>query len=194
MDLWFSFRSPYSYLALERVTDVLAALPVELKLRPVPPMVDRGLAMPRVKRMYIADDAKREADRLGIAFGKICEPHGNAVPHCLAIAKWAIDRGAGLAFARSALRGIWSEAADLSEYVDLRRIVERAELPWDDAKAALADATAPAWAAANAADLAVIGLWGVPSFRVGDVVMWGQDRLELIADRLRRHIAAAPAA
>jgi len=38
----------------------------------------------------------------------------------------------------------------------------------------------------------VYGLWGVPSFKVGDFVGWGQDRLPLLADRLRRHFAVRP--
>jgi 2-hydroxychromene-2-carboxylate isomerase len=191
MDMWFSFRSPYSYLALERITDVIGSAPVELRLRPVPPMVERGLQVPRIKRFYIVQDAKREADRLGIAFGNLCDPLGAAVTNCLAIEKWAIAEGRGLAFARSATRGIWTEAMDLADYVDLRRVVERAELPWDGARAALADPDVGSWTTTNAADLAVISLWGVPSFRVGDLVTWGQDRLDLIADRLRRHAAAA---
>jgi 2-hydroxychromene-2-carboxylate isomerase len=45
-------------------------------------------------------------------------------------------------------------------------------------------------AQANAADLAVYGLWGVPSIRCGEFVAWGQDRLALFADRLRRHALA----
>jgi 2-hydroxychromene-2-carboxylate isomerase len=192
LDMWFSFRSPYSYLALERISEVLSGsgATVELRLRPVAPMVERGLQVPRIKRLYIVEDAKREADRLGIPFGNLCDPLGKAVTHCLAIAKHAIAAGKGLAFARSAMRGICSEAMDLADYVDLRRVVERAEIGWDDARAALADPEAASWAAANAADLAVVGLWGVPSFRVGDLVMWGQDRLDLLADRLRRHVAA----
>jgi 2-hydroxychromene-2-carboxylate isomerase len=190
MDLWFSFRSPYSYLALERITDVIGSAPVEIRLRPVPPMVERGFQVPRIKRMYIVQDAKREADRLGIEFGYLCDPLGAAVTNCLAIEKWAIAEGKGLDFARSAMRGIWSEALDLASYVDLRTVVERAGLGWDGARAALADPEVGSWTTTNAADLAVISLWGVPSFRIGDLVTWGQDRLDLIADRLRRHAAA----
>jgi 2-hydroxychromene-2-carboxylate isomerase len=194
-EVWFSFRSPYSYLALEQIEAVLAPYQIPLVLRPIAPMVTRGLPLPAVKRMYIVHDAKREADRLGIAFGEICDPLGSGVDNCLAIAHWADQRGAGLAFARSAMRGIWSEARDVAEYVDLRHVVERAGLPWDDARAALEDTTAAMKSATtNAADLAVIGLWGVPSFRVGDFVAWGQDRLPQLADRLRRHALAVAAA
>ena len=195
-EMWFSFRSPYSYLALEQIEGVLAGSGLGLVLRPVLPMVARGMEMPSVKRMYIVRDAKREADRLGIPFGELCDPLGPGVDHCIAIARWAEQRGpaAALAFARSAMRGIWAEARDMAEYVDLRFVVERADLPWEEARAALADpAPAMKWAAANAKDLEVYGLWGVPSFRVGELVVWGQDRLPLLADRLRRHAALPPA-
>jgi 2-hydroxychromene-2-carboxylate isomerase len=186
-ELWFSFRSPYSYLALEQIEDVLAPYHIPLQLRPVLPMVTRGLPMPQVKRMYIVRDVKREADRLHIQFGEICDPLGKGVEHCIAIAYWANQRGRLLPFARSAMRAAWSEARDLAEYVDLRYVVERAELPWAEAREVLADPAATKWAQVNMTDLAVFGLWGVPSFKVGDFVAWGQDRLPVLADRLRRN-------
>jgi len=154
-------------------------------------MVARGLPVPTVKRMYIVHDAKREADRLGIPFGELCDPLGAGVDNCLAIAHWAAARGQAMAFARSAMRGIWAEARDVSEYVDLRHIVERAGLPWEDARAALGSADAVKAAQTNATDLAVYNLWGVPSLRCGDFIAWGQDRLPLLADRLRRHALAS---
>jgi 2-hydroxychromene-2-carboxylate isomerase len=190
-EVWFSFRSPYSYLALQQIEAAIAPFGVPLVLRPVLPMLNRGMAMPTVKRMYIAYDAKREADRQGIPFGEICEPTGpGALENLLTLGMWADQRGALLPFAKSAMRGTWAEARDMAEYVDLRHVVERAGLPWEEAREALGSALqtdATKWAQANAADLAVIGLWGVPSFRCGDFVAWGQDRLPLLVDRLRRH-------
>ncbi len=193
-EMWFSFTSPYSYLALEQIEAVLAPYRVPLVLRPVEPMLARGLAMPQVKRLYIVRDAKREADRLGVPFGELCDSIEGA-NNCIAIASWAAQRGKDVAFARAAMRGIWTQARDLAEYVDLRAVVEAAGLSWTDARAALepsAMAAAIKQAGANAADLAVVGLWGVPSFRVGDFVAWGNDRLPLLADRLRRHALATP--
>jgi len=189
-EMWFSFRSPYSYLALEQIGGVLAPYHVPLELRPMLPMVTRGLPLPNVKRMYIVRDVKREADRLGIPFGEICDPIGKGVENCIAIAYWAKDRGRLFEFAKSAMKASWSEARDLSEYVDLKYVVERAELPWDEAREVLANPAATKWAQTNAADLAVFGLWGVPSFKVGDFIAWGQDRLPLLADRLRRNALA----
>ncbi|HEY0988489.1 MAG TPA: DsbA family protein [Kofleriaceae bacterium] len=189
-ELWFSFRSPYSYLALERIEAILAPHRVPLVLKPIAPMVARGMPVPGVKRLYIVRDVKREADRHGIPFGELCDPLGTGIDHCLAIAHWAAQRGELMAFARSAMRGIWAEARDVAEYVDLRHIVERAGLPWDEARAALGDPEAAKAAHASAAELAVYNLWGVPSLRCGDFIAWGQDRLDLLADRLRRHALA----
>jgi 2-hydroxychromene-2-carboxylate isomerase len=189
-ELWFSYRSPYSYLALERIEEVLAPYGVPLVLKPIAPMVTRGLPVPPVKRMYIVRDTKREADRLGIPFGELCDPLGKGIDNCLAIAHWAAKRGALMAFSRSAMRGIWAEALDVAEYVDLRHIVERAGLPWDEARAALGDPEAAKAALVYAGEMAVYSLWGVPSIRCGDFLGWGQDRLPLLADRLRRHALA----
>lgn len=193
IDFWFSFRSPYSYLALGRVAELAKRYPIEVRLRPVLPMVVRGLPVPTIKRLYIVRDAKREADRLGIPFGAVCDPLGKGVEHALAIAHHALRGPRGWDFVTAAARGAWAEARDLSDYGDLRQIVESAGLTWDEARAALADEGWRAWAQQNASDLTSVGLWGVPSFRVGDYVTWGQDRIEYLEDRLRRHFVATEA-
>ena len=190
IEVFWSFRSPYSYLALTGLERLARELPVDLVWKPVLPMVTRGLAVPRMKRLYIVRDAHREAERQGIPFGDICDPLGKGVDHAMAIAKLAIERGRGAELLGSIARGVWAEARDLTDYADLRGLVERAGLDWADARAALADEGWRVWAADHAADLNAAGLWGVPSFRVGDHTAWGQDRIDLLADRLRRHLAA----
>jgi len=192
VEFWYSFRSPYSYLVLDRLDQLRREFPIDLRIRPILPMVARGLPAVRTKVLYIARDAKREADRLGVPFGNVADPLGKGVEHALAISKLAIARGRGLEFLRSASTGSWAEARDLASYVDLRFVVERAGLDWNEAKAAIADESWRGWATDSAADLATIGLWGVPSFRAGEYVTWGQDRIEHLAERLRGHFAAPP--
>jgi 2-hydroxychromene-2-carboxylate isomerase len=145
-----------------------------------------------VKQLYIVRDAAREAQRLGIDFGSICDPLGQGVEHAIAIAHAAGPRM--LDFVRSAMRGSWAEARDLASYVDLRAVTERAGIDWDAAKAAIAGTAWREWAKTAADDLALAGLWGVPCFKIGDYATWGQDRIDFLEDRLRRHFAApAPA-
>ncbi len=188
MELYFSFRSPYSYLALERTFALADRYPIELTVRPVLPMVMRNLAVPPAKTLYIVRDAKREADRLGIRFGRICDPVGVGVERCLALHRHAREQGRERPLLLAAARGIWGEGRDVADDGDLAAIAAAAGLDWPAARAALAD---PGWRSEvedNRRALLDAGLWGVPSFRIGDYVTWGQDRLELIEDRIRRHL------
>jgi 2-hydroxychromene-2-carboxylate isomerase len=187
-DFWFSFRSPYSYIALMRLQETLGR-DIPVRLRPMMPMVSRGVPLARIKQNYILLDAAREAARHGLAFGNICDPLGKGIDHCMGIAKWAETRSAAdaMAFAQSAMRGIWTEARDMADYVDLKYVVERAGLPWEQAKTAALDPQTASWSIAAAADLAVFGLWGVPALRVGDLTVWGQDRFDLVKARLEQH-------
>ena len=59
-----SLRSPYTWLALDRIFQLAEYYQAELKLRFVLPMVMRGLPVPIEKRLYILLDSKREANRL----------------------------------------------------------------------------------------------------------------------------------
>lgn len=204
LEVWFSFRSPYSYLALEQLEQAVAGSSIPVVLRPIAPMVERGHTLIAAKRNYLLQDAKRQADRLGVPFGEVCDPLGKGVEACLAISHHLLRQAASpdegyralLAFARSAMRGIWAEARDVAQYVDLRAVCERAGLPWAEASRWVAEEreAGAKLAAANAADLTAIGLWGVPTFRVGDLWLWGQDRLPILTDRLRRHALAEAAA
>ncbi|MEZ4360857.1 MAG: DsbA family protein [Kofleriaceae bacterium] len=195
LEVWFSYRSPYSYLALEQLPSILARYPAPLILRPIAPMVQRGHALVTAKRNYLLADAKRQADRLGVPFGEIYDPLGGGVDRCLEISERLMgaddaDPAELLAFARSALRGVWAEGRALEEDAALRAVVERAGLPWHRVAGWLAEPTGAPRAANNALDLEAIGLWGVPAFRIGDLWLWGQDRLPLLEDRLRRHALA----
>jgi len=180
LDFWFSFRSPYSYIALERTL----ALPVEVRVRPVLPMVMRGHAVPLAKRLYIVKDTAREAARLGIPFGRICDPVGAGVERCLAVLRRAEADGRGPDFLLSAARGIWAEAIDVATDDGLATVAERAGLDAAAVREALADEAWRADVEANREALYAAGMWGVPSYRLGDYTVWGQDRIELLRRRL----------
>ncbi len=178
LDFYFSFRSPYSYLGLHQLAERVERWPVALRLRPVLPMVMRGLQVPTAKRMYIVTDAKREADRLGIEFGRLCDPIGPGIARCMQVFFHAAEpRGLGLAFSLSTLRGIWAEGRDVADLGDLKRISERVGISHNEVSEALQD---PHWemqVARNREDLSELELWGVPSFQMGEFSAWGQDRL-----------------
>lgn len=177
LELFYSFRSPYSYIALAAVRELCERQRVALRVRPVLPMVMRGLPVPTTKRMYIVKDAKREADRLGVPFGRICDPVGVGVERCLAVFPYADSVGKGLAFLEAAGRAVWAEAVDVARDEGLEAVVAAAGLDWAEAQLALADESWRDLAEDNRRALLEMGLWGVPTFRLGTLSTWGQDRI-----------------
>ncbi|MBU6407426.1 MAG: DsbA family protein [Alphaproteobacteria bacterium] len=186
VDFFLSFRSPYTYLAAERVKALAEHHGAELRLRFVLPMVMRGMQVPRSKSFYITSDTAREAWRLGVPFGRICDPVGRPVERGYSVLPWAIARGHGYAYCHAFMRAVWSQGVDAGEQSGLRRIVENAGLPWSEARSLIGNDDWRAEAEVNRQEMFGLGLWGVPSFRCRDVAVWGQDRLWAIEDALAK--------
>lgn len=189
LEFFFSFRSPYSYLAVPRVAQLVRHYQLDLKIRPVLPMVMRGLAVPAAKRFYILKDAAREADRLGIPFGRICDPVGAGVERCMAVWPLAEKAGKLQRFIEVASQAIWSRGICVATDAGLKSVVQDVGLSWPEVKAALSDDGWIASAQANRDDMMAAGSWGVPTFRLDDVTVWGQDRLPVIEKLLLQEIA-----
>lgn len=182
---WYlSFRSPYTGIVADRVKALADAHGAQLRLRFVLPMVMRGMKVPKQKGFYIMRDVTREAERMGIPFGNSCDPVGAPVERGYAILPLAIEQGLGFEFVRSFLSGVWADGLDAGSNKDLKMITERAGLSWPEAKALIGGGHWQETAESNRQEMFEYGLWGVPSFRVGDVAVWGQDRLWLIDEAL----------
>ena len=187
LEVFVSFRSPYSYLSIPPLMELRERHGIEVTVRPVLPMVMRGLPVPTAKRLYIVHDAKREADRLGIPFGHVCDPLGEGIGHCMAVFfGCAVGKGLELEFPASAMRGIWSEARDVGHLPDLVFLAERAGISEADVKAAIEDSSWKELAKANREALTDMGLWGVPSLRIGSYSTWGQDRIPALGAEITR--------
>lgn len=185
IEFWYSLRSPYSAIVAPRVLRLAEQAGVPLRLRGVLPMVMRGLPVPRAKRAYIAADAAREARLRGIDFGRLVDPVGRPAERGLALMPLARRTGVEAAYLLSFMRGTWAEGIDAGTDRGLRRIAERAGLAWSDCRDALDDEGWRAEVESNRVALFERGLWGVPSFAVGGLAVWGQDRLWAVHDALR---------
>ena len=184
VEAFISFRSPYSYLAFDRARRRVEAQGAEFRVRPVLPMVMRGLPVPKTKRLYILHDAAREARRLNIPFGRICDPLGPAVERGYALIEFARQAGRLADYTSSFMQGVWAEGIDAKTEKGLAKIVSRVGLDWDDAKTHLHGDDWRAEVEENQQVLDALGLWGVPSFAMEEQAFWGQDRLWLLDDLL----------
>ncbi|MDP3404122.1 MAG: DsbA family protein [Brevundimonas sp.] len=191
LEFFLSFRSPYTWLAMDRTRALANHYGVALRLRFVLPMVMRGLPVPPTKRNYILRDCKREAERLDLPFGRVCDPVGRPVERGLAILHGAIATGHGPEFASSFLRGVFAEGVDAGSDRGLRRLVERAGLDWPQARVWMQDESWRAVAEENRQAMFNEDLWGVPSFRFGGLATWGQDRLWLVENAIIETLGGA---
>lgn len=197
LEFFASLRSPYTAISFERVRALVDRHGIGLVLRPVLPMVMRGLPVPRAKSRYILLDTAREAERAEIDFGHMADPIGRPVELGYSLFSWAREQGRAFEWLHEFARGAFAEGIDMGREAGLRRAAERAGLSWDDARSRLGSDDWRDEIEANQLALAELGLWGVPSFRVRgpegapDFATWGQDRLWLVEERIRERLADA---
>lgn len=198
LDFYFSFRSPYSYLALQRLFALADHYQLRLNIKPVLPMVMRGLPLPRAKRFYILQDAKREAEQLGLPFGRICDPVGAGVEHCMALFGLAQAQNKEREYLLSMASGIWAEGRNVADDAQLAPLLERAGLAWSDAQPLLYDNGWREAAEAHRQELEDLGLWGVPALHLhlpqAPITLWGQDRFWALEAAIADSLAASATA
>ncbi len=186
LEYFASLRSPYTAIVTPRVFEFAERSGVDLLVRPVLPMVMRGLAVPRAKRMYILRDTAREARRVGVPFGRVSDPLGRPVERALSLHDWARGQGREREYLLAFYDLVWAHGVDAGSDAGLRRIVERAGLPWQGACSVVDNDDWRGEVEQNRVDMMAAGCWGVPSFRLSGpglaepFVTWGQDRLWLI--------------
>jgi len=197
LEFYPSLRSPYTAISFEPVAALIRNYGVELVLRPVLPMVMRGLPVPPSKSRYIVKDTKREAERAGISFGVVADPVGRPVELGYSLYAHACEQGKGFEFLHAFAHLAFAAGVDLGEEAGLKQACERAGLDWSEARPHLGNEDWRELLEANRLALLERGLWGVPSFRLlgpGGVELlatWGQDRIWLVEQEIQKYLAGS---
>jgi 2-hydroxychromene-2-carboxylate isomerase len=192
LEFFPSLRSPYTSIVFDETIELAKKAGVNLVMRPVLPMVMRGVPATREKGMYIFSDAAREARRRGVAYGKMYDPIGNPVRRCYSLYPWAVSQGKGNELLASFLKHAFALGVNTNNNRGLKRVIESAGLNWSEAKTHLGNTEWDALLEINRISMYEGGLWGVPSYRLIDaqgqthLEIWGQDRLWLVAREIRR--------
>ncbi len=202
-DLYWSFRSPYSYMVVPRLLELEAARDVVCNVRPVYPLAVRTPEFfdgrDPLWTSYLMRDVHREAAFLGLPFHwprpdpvqnrngdyRIPQPYIHRLTH-LGIA--AVEAGCGLPFLREVSHVIWSgEVTGWHDGDHLARAAERAGLDLatlDAAVAADPDRHA-AVVEANQKAQRDAGHWGVPMMVFDAEPFFGQDRVDQLIWRMQ---------
>ncbi|KXS17967.1 thioredoxin-like protein [Gonapodya prolifera JEL478] len=205
LDVFWSIRSPYSYVFLARTLPKLlrrlgTVNKCQVNLRLVPPMVTRGVPLSPVKRLYITTDASLCARRSLVPFGRISDPlaHWHRVAAVVYEAR-KMGMRCEWELVLSVMRGLWAQGLDAASDAALVDVAQRYGIASSDARKAIEEAERDdaAWrkdVSDNLSALTERGLWGVPSFVVRggggyECAMWGQDREWLAWEAVRRFSA-----
>ncbi len=192
LDFYPSLRSPYTSIVFDKTVALAQEVGVRLEIKPVLPMVMRGVPVTQRKGAYIMRDTAREARTLGVEWGPFYDPIGDPVRNAYSLYPWAREQGKGTEFLSSFLERAWFQAVNTNSDRGMQQVVETAGLDWNEARGHLGD---PAWVdevEANRLEMYGFGSWGVPSYRLrttaGDTLLavWGQDRLWLVAREIQR--------
>jgi 2-hydroxychromene-2-carboxylate isomerase len=212
-DIFWSFRSPYSYLATRRYRALTEEYDLTINLRPVYPLAIRDPAFfershPNWLR-YTFRDVARLAQFHGIPMGA---PRPDPIVQDIATRKIATDqpyirrltrlgqasarRGKSLAFCDEVSRLIWGGAENWHEGEHLAGAAERARLDLAelDAETVNNAEALDAEIAANQNALEASGHWGVPTLVFDGEPFFGQDRIDMAVWRIKQKGLRARAA
>ena len=155
-------------------------------MRPVLPMVMRGLPVTRKKGSYIFKDVAREARANGVSFGNFYDPIGKPVRDCYSLFGWAKKNNRSNELLSHFLSAAFAMGINLSKTRNMKYVVERAGLSWDEANKIIGNKDWHDEIELNRKTIYADGLWGVPSFRLLKdkktiYSAWGQDRLWVLS-------------
>ena len=194
LEVFASLRSPYTAIIFDQSVQLARDTGINLRVRPVLPMVMRGAPITREKGVYIFTDVAREARAAGVDFGKFHDPIGEPIRRCYSLYAWAREQGREIELLSSFLRGAFVEGVNTNSDEGLKTVVERAGLDWPEAQARVGQSGWEEEVEANRLDMYEAGIWGVPSFRLlgadGEALLelWGQDRLWLFAREIQKQL------
>lgn len=183
---YFSFRSPYSWLALHRINLICHELPVELKLIPVFPSRNKTVLPEQAKIDYMIEDVNRTVSAYGlnIRWPKPFDTDWLPV-HMAAI--YAEEQGKGIAFCLAMYKSRFVEGRDIGEHASLRDSARETGLNEDEMIDVLGNREYKRKLLEGMAEAGKAGVFGVPFFIYKDSSYWGNDRLEWLLRDINSH-------
>jgi 2-hydroxychromene-2-carboxylate isomerase len=208
IDVFWSFRSPWSYLATPRLRDWQDRYDLNVRFRPVYPIAIRtpefflnahpqwgpyfGLDLRRVAEFLELPLVWPNPDPVNQYRGEDGRPRtSEEQPHIHRLTRLGVlaeEQGRGIEFADEVSRLIWQGTENWHQGDHLAEATARAGLVLADMDEAQAAEKARLEAAIeqNQADHETAGHWGVPTCAFEGEPFFGQDRLDVLLWRLQK--------
>lgn len=196
IDYYVSLNSPWTHLGAARIEAMAMANNATMRIYPVDFGAifaqSGGLPLPKrspQRQAYRLQELPRWRDHLGIPI-KVQPAFfpSNELPAAacvIALRETAGDQPA-IKLAHRVLKALWQEDKNPGDPVVLAELITEIGL---DAGQVIKLGSDPKWAERRITDTQAAldkGVFGAPSYVIGDEIFWGQDRLEFVQRRLAR--------
>lgn len=182
IEFLFDYASPWAYLASELLPRVLPGAEIRFK-----PIYLRGLetfaqGMPYSvrKSQYVLKDYYRCASHEGV---KTQFPNRFPINGLYALrgAVWALESGVFPAYHQAMFYAAWRDNRDISNKDTVIAVASEVGIDAPSFAAAIDQSPIKDKLKADTAAAQERGVFGVPTFFVGDEMFWGHDRMEYVA-------------
>ncbi len=196
IDYYASLNSPWTHLGAARIEALAAKYGATLRIYPVDFGTvfagSGGLPLPKrapQRQAYRLMELRRWRDFLGVPIN--VEPkffpasEALSAPCVIALRETQSDAPA-IRLAHRVLKAVWQDELNPGDPATLARLLTEVGL---DADAVMQLGAEPRWTERrNAETQAALtrGVFGAPSYVVGDEIFWGQDRLDFVERKLAR--------
>lgn len=188
IELFYDFRSPYSYMAYTQLRE----MDVSIALRPMKILKVMELVgnVPTTitcaaKGRYARVDLARWAQRYGVPLNPsdMRANDGDACSRAVLAAKSPADAAA---ITLALYRAIWSEGKTLATLDDIVAVIAAAGIDADPISDQIDAPEIAAQLDTNTAEAAERGVFGSPSIFVGEAMFFGNDRLDFVREEIAR--------
>lgn len=191
LQIFYGISSPWAYFGARRAEAVAAAAGAEIVLRPIRIIEANGgiplRSRPDARQRYHAVELDRWRKYLGMPFNltpkfypcRTVEPAAQAV---IAAQQAGLD---AKSFSIAIQRALWAEDRDIADLETLRELAHATI--GEAGEALVVDPQLPGIVAEwqdNLAEAERRGVFGTPTYVVGNELFWGQDRLDFVARAL----------
>jgi 2-hydroxychromene-2-carboxylate isomerase len=190
--VYYALQSPWTYLGWARLRALAARTRAEVRYRPIrmAPVFAASGGLPLAKRpqqrqAYRLMELERWRRRLNLPLLLHPKyfPVDEATAAGMVIALGQRDGDVGL-LSQAMMTAVWAGERDLADRPTLLAIAAEQDLDGDALLEASASEAVQEEYAANTETAIAAGVFGVPSFLVGEELFWGQDRLDFVAETL----------
>jgi 2-hydroxychromene-2-carboxylate isomerase len=185
LEFFFDYGSPFSYLADTQLAALAARTGCSVTYRPMllgAVLKATGNASPiavPAKGLYMGTELRRWAVRYAVPV-----PHNPFFPiNTLRVMRGAVAAelaGNFAAYHRAVFRAFWADGENLGDDAVLRRVLEHAAVDGAALIGRLDQPEVKERLRATTDEAVRRGVFGAPTFFVGDEMFWGNDRLDFV--------------